>query len=178
MRVVVLGLAMIGVSTAWADIAPKQVVTQSGPWVKCEHAPPSILAELERFFKTAAEHASLTKLCMDGDDSITKVHVLATCIVKKPGDPDLTIRAKYQVTVSRQNSGECSPYPQCADGGPDQLSLQELQLVWKQTAAGWLLAIPKALPGISLLTPVSRAHNTGCGARSRAFVPKPIALPK
>ncbi len=175
MRVAVVGLAMFVAATAWADIAPRQVVTQTGPWARCEHAPPAILAELERFFKSAGEHASRTKLCMDGDDSITSVRVLATCIVRGIGDPDLTIRAKYQVTVSRQHSGECSPYPQCADGGPDELGLHELQLVWKQTAAGWLLAIPKKLPGISLLTPVTRAHNTGCGAKSRAFVPRPIA---
>lgn len=131
-------------------------------------ATPEVTAEVERLLAAAAEHASVSSLCMDGD--ATTVEVLVTCVSGAPG----AVTVRYRVTTRHSYGGECAPYPECAKPPPPVMREGKTTLVFRETPTGLLLNVPAKLPEIAM-TPLSRVHDGRCSGKKAAFVPKPVS---
>jgi hypothetical protein len=135
------------------------------PAAKCEAPPAMVVREIERLFKSAAEHATHSNTCVDGHGERVSIELLATCVERS------RVAAHYRVTVAEERGGECSPYPDCAKPSPPEVSTQSAHLDFARDGR---LIVPRELPGVPLKTPLDRAHSTGCYGDSPAFVPRPL----
>jgi hypothetical protein len=123
-------------------------------------------AEVERLFKSAGEHASMYEQCKDGDDKIVQIQVLSAC------QKERAIDVRYRVVTNHRLSGECSPYPECANAPPPAAGIHTVSL--KLSDDGTQLAVPRKLPGVALRTALDKVHSAGCNGKKPAYVPRKV----
>ncbi len=140
------------------------------PLTKCATpAPPAVTQEVERLLASAAEHATHSDVCVDGSGQRATLKVLSVCKLSA-----LQFSARYQLTISYEVGGECSPYPDCAQP-PSPLTAQHTAtLKFVGSPEGIRITLPSELPGLLFRTPLARKHSTGCYGDRAAFVARPI----
>jgi hypothetical protein len=137
----------------------------------CTPAHPAVVHEIERLLKSAGAHATHSEVCADGDGERVDLKLLETCQLPRGIDEMMVKRVwiQYRATISFEVGGECSPYPQCAQAPPPDISTQTTVLEFGNFPPGLKLTVPAQLPGITLKTPLGKKHSTGCHGDAPAF---------
>lgn len=165
----VLGLlAAAWIGRAVADVAPHKLTVQK----TCQAPPKAMRAEVDRLLKLAAEHATRTNLCQDGPGEIATVKIVSACL-----EDARNVSVTYEVTVTHEVGGECTPYPACADGGPPSRSKGHATFAFTAVEGGVRLAGAPKLPSLALLTPLDKPHSMACKGKSTAWEPRTIPQP-
>lgn len=144
---------------------------------RAAEASPAVVAEVKRLLESAAAHATLSKVCMDGDGERTTIALLGVTVEPSRGAPDedvvaLSVTARYRVTVAELRGGECDPYPECAKPSPPRVTTIGAGLAFAGAPGGMRLIVPRELPAVPLKTPLDRKHSKGCDGDAPAFVPR------
>ncbi len=145
----------------------------------CEAVSAAVRRELERLLKSAAEHATYSNVCADGNGEKTTLSLTRACVQHPVGRPNadvigLSVELHYRVTIVEERSGECSPYPECARASPPRESDRSFGVELAGGPDGFTLIVPKELPGVPLKSPLAKAHSMGCHGEAPAFVPRNV----
>ena len=144
----------------------------------CDAPSPAIVREIDRLLASAAEHATLSHTCIDGNGERTTITRLAACVQRPVGRPNvdvigLQVQVRYQATVTEER-GRCQPLPDCAKRPPPSERTASVELAFSASPDGFELFVPRELPEVPLKTPLDKKHSTGCYGESPAFVPRKI----
>jgi hypothetical protein len=171
-RVAPILVVLAAAGLARADSSPPST---SAPANSCRAVTPEATAEIARLLQAAAEHATRSEVCVDGDGSVTTIALASACAGASEA-ASLRVSVRYKVTVKPERGGECSPYPECAKAPPPRTSDESAELRFVRGKTGARLVVPSALAGVALATPIDRDHSRGCYGKSAAFVARTVPL--